>query len=164
MLIIYAAYFKVTNIKLQVTESVAKMDSDGNPVLDKGGNQVMEEVTRGATESEALNIAKSGQLGSKYHDSVKVETTQQEDANIAKAASQVAESHNNGSSEYNIYSNNCVDACQDAVQNNTKINLPIDFSPVPNSYFDKLKKNLNSINKTKKSRNIKRNKRGRKIK
>lgn len=148
----------VTNVKLQVTDNVAKMDKNGNPVLDKNGNQIMQQVTRGATESEALQLAKSGQLGTQYDDSVKIETTQQEDTNIAQSASQVAADHKSGKSEYNLYSNNCVDACQDAVQNNTKINLPIDFSPVPNSYFDKLKKNSSKRNKTKATRNKKRKK------
>jgi len=143
----------VTNIKLQVTESVAKTDKNGNPILDKNGNPVMQQVTRGATESEALGAAKSGQLGYQYDDSVKIETTSKEDADIANSASQVTSDHQSGKSEYNLYSNNCVDACQDAVQNKTNINLPIDFNPVPNSYFDKLKKNAGKINSAKSTRN-----------
>jgi len=148
----------VTNVKLTVNEKVAVKDKNGNPVLDKNGNPVMKTVTRSATEKEALQAAKSGQLGYAYDDSAKLETTKREDNLIAKGASEVTRDHTTGKSEYNLYSNNCVDACQDAVQDNTKVDLPIDYSPVPNSYFKKLKKNIARINRTKNLRNKKKKK------
>jgi len=143
----------VTNVKLEVTETVAVKDKNGKPVIDKNGKPVTQQVTRSATEQEALQAAKSGSFGYQFDDSVKIETTKQEDKNITKAAAEVEANHKSGKSKYNLFRNNCVDACQDAVQNNTNIDLPTDYSPVPNSYFNKLKKNQKKINKTKKTRN-----------
>ncbi|MFV0507334.1 MAG: RHS repeat domain-containing protein, partial [Bacteroidales bacterium] len=131
----------VTLIKLQVTETVAMKDSKGNPILDANGNAMTKQVTRDATEAEALAGAKSGQLGTAYDDSYKITTSSKEDAQIHTGATKVANDHNSGKSEYNLYFNNCVDACQDAVQSNTRIDMPTDYSPVPNSYFDKVKEN-----------------------
>ncbi len=143
----------VTNVKLTVNEKVAVKDKNGNPVLDKNGNPVMKTVTRSATEKEAIQAAKSGQLGYAYDDSVKLETTSKEDADITKAAAKVEQNHATGKSKYSLYSNNCVDACQNAIHNNTYIQLPVDYSPVPNSYFQKLKKWAKRINSTKGTRN-----------
>ena len=131
----------VTLIKLQVTENVAMTDSKGNPILDANGNAMTRQVTRDATEAEALGAATGGQLGYAYDDSYKITTSPKEDGQIHNGATQVVNDHQTGESKYNLYFNNCVDACQDAVQSNTRINMPIDGSPVPNTYFDKVKEN-----------------------
>jgi len=128
-------------IKLEVTETVAMKDSKDNPKLDANGNAMTKQVTRDATESEALAGAKSGQLGTAYDDFYKINTSSKEDAQIHTGATKVANDHNTGKSEYNLYFNNCVDACQDAVQSNTRIDMPTDYSPVPNSYFYKVEEN-----------------------
>ena len=142
----------VTLIKLQVTETVGLKDSKGNPILDANGIAQTKQVTRDATRSEALAGAKSGQLGTAYDESYTITTTSKEDALINTGATKVANDHNTGKSEYNLYFNNCVDACQDAVQGNTRINMPTDYSPVPNSYFDKVK--TDGVSRTPKSKPI----------
>jgi len=47
--------------------------------------------------------------------------------------------HISGESEYNVYFNNCVDACQDTI--GEAIDLPLDLTPVPNDYFEELENN-----------------------
>jgi len=138
----------VDNRQLNVTKTVVQRDKKGNPILDKKGNPVTKQVTKPATKSEALKM-----VGSMYDDGVEFKTTKQEDANIAKGAKQVEADHKSGDSEYNIYTNNCTDAVQDAVQSETNIDLPVDVNPKPNSYFKKLKKNAKKINNTKSTRN-----------
>lgn len=57
--------------------------------------------------------------------------------------------HANKDKKYNLYTNNCVDACQDIIEKNTDINLPSDYNPKPNSYFEKLKPFENDFNNSK---------------
>lgn len=50
---------------------------------------------------------------------------------------EIKSDHESGESKYNTFFNNCVDACQDAIGD--EVDLPVDYSPVPKDYFDKLK-------------------------
>lgn len=124
--------------KLIVTETVELKDNSGNPIFDKNGKPKTKQITRDATEKEALASAKNGTFGTKYDASFKINTSSDEDKKIHKGATKVANDHNNGTLKYNLYFNNCVDACQDAIQSNTQIVMPIVISPEPNSYFDSL--------------------------
>ncbi len=99
-------------------------DKDGNPVP--------------LTREQALEAATSGQLGYNYSESVTLETTSEQDGQIHKNALDVQKQHESGDKKYNLYFNNCVDACQDAVQPETEIDLPTDIDPRPNSYFEEL--------------------------
>lgn len=48
--------------------------------------------------------------------------------------------------KYNLYTNNCVDACQDAIRRNNRINLPLDINPKPNAYFSELSEYVHWFN------------------
>jgi|GEM_PF-6573867 len=92
----------------------------------------------------AVELAKSGGLGYEYDDTQLIETTREQDEQIAQNALDIRDAHADGSKEYNVYTNNCTDACQDIIQTNTGINLPRDGNPRPNSYFNKLRKSENT--------------------
>ncbi len=50
-------------------------------------------------------------------DGLRIQTTQKQDVKITLSAVESMKSHNDGSSEYNLYSNNCTDAAVDVVNN-----------------------------------------------
>ena len=131
---------------LKVTDQVQAADGQGNPVFDQNGNPVMITIERNPTMSEVESMAQSGQLGYQYDDKVTLNTTRAEDKKISETASQLRQDFQSGKEKYNVYFNNCTDAVQTAIQKNTNINLPIDFDPRPNKYFEKLKKNISKIN------------------
>ncbi len=126
------------NYRLDITESIVQKDSEGNALLYSNGDLVTLDVTRPMTESEAIEATKSGELGYSYDENLKITTSKVEDGQITEAASEVSNDFATGESEYNAYTNNCTDACQDVIQNNTDIDLPLDISPKPNDYFDNL--------------------------
>jgi RHS repeat-associated protein len=136
-------------IPLKVSQQIQDSDAQGKPKYDKDGNPVMKTITRNPTKSEVESIAKSGQLGYQYDDNVTINTSQREDKRISQTAHQLQRDYRSGKEEYNVYFNNCTDAVQTAIQKRTNINLPIDFDPRPNKYFEKLKKNINKINEKK---------------
>ncbi|MCG8474965.1 MAG: hypothetical protein MI784_05760, partial [Cytophagales bacterium] len=88
---------------------------------------------------EALEMAKSGELGYSYDDNYMVNTSTEEDGQVSEGAKEVAKEYNSKKSKYNVYTNNCTDACQEAIQRKTNIIMPLDVDPRPNSYFNKLK-------------------------
>ena len=119
---------------------------------ERGGVTVLKLVTAGKdgnpiplTREQAIEAGTSGQLGYNYSESVTLETTSKQDGQIYKNALEVQKQHESGDKEYNLYFNNCVDACQDAVQPGTKIDMPTDIDPRPNSYFDELKEEYQPI-------------------
>ncbi len=126
-------------VPLQVREQRAVVDENGDPVLDENGDPVTETVTRNATEAEVTGFVKSGQLGYQYDESVTYGTTPEQDAQISQNAFKLQRDYNRGSRSYNLYFNNCVDACQEITQGGTGIGLPADNDPRPNSYFDRLR-------------------------
>jgi RHS repeat-associated protein len=109
------------------------------------GRIVVQDATgasRSATRDEAIAMAASGELGTRYTDTLQMKTTNSQDATIAKNAVDLVRQHATGEKTYSLYFNNCVDAVQDAVQTDTKIDLPIDFDPRPTKYFEKLQENI----------------------
>jgi RHS repeat-associated protein len=124
--------------QMQITETKVKTDSKGNVIKDKNGNPVTETVTRDPTQTELMNAAKSGIAGNAYDEFSTLNTSKAQDKSITANAFELQGQYASGEKKYNLYFNNCVDACQDATQKSTGINLPVDFSPVPNSYWSKL--------------------------
>jgi RHS repeat-associated protein len=112
--------------------------SETTTTTDEDGNEVKTTTTRNPTMDEVVKSATSGQFGYKYTSSTSLNTSKEEDNNISLSAHQLQRDYKSGKEEYSLYTNNCVDACQDAVQNRTNINLPMDWDPRPNSYFPKL--------------------------
>ena len=102
-------------------------------------------VMRVMTDKEVAAAASTpGVLSYTADDHVQYNTTTDQDKTIARNAASLARGFNSGRDEYNVLFDNCVDACQDAVQKNTGITLPLDGSPVPNSYFERLKTSVNA--------------------
>lgn len=97
------------------------------------------------TKEQAIAMVKSGQVdGNAYDTDITLKTTQEQDDKIYSNALNLQKAYENKSEKYRLLSNNCVDACQDAVQGDkgskTGIILPSDATtPKPNSYFDLLK-------------------------
>ena len=73
-------------------------------------------------------------------------TTKDQDREIAFNAIDLKAMYASGEKKYNLYSNNCVDACQDATQTNTGISLPLDVNPKPNAYFNQLRSYVQWLN------------------
>ena len=134
-------------IPIKLQQQVPVLDSKGNQVYDKNGNAQYTTVLRNPTKDEVVQIAKSGQLGYQYDDYVQLNTTSDQDKKISQNAHKIVKDFSSGKQEYNVYFNNCVDACQQIIQGRTGIDLPIDFDPRPNSYFEKLKQFESDFNK-----------------
>ncbi len=128
----------VTVEQLQIEAERPKVDSKGNVVKDKNGNPVMEKIMRNPTQAELINAAKAGIGGNAYDEFSIMNTSKDQDREIAFNAIDLKAMHANGEKKYNLYFNNCVDACQNATQTNTGISLPLDANPKPNAYFNQL--------------------------
>ncbi|MFK8101589.1 MAG: RHS repeat-associated core domain-containing protein [Saprospiraceae bacterium] len=115
---------------------VSSSDTEGGvtivPMRNKDGSAM--------SIKEVLSVAGSGVLGTVYDDAELIPTSRDEDEKITKGAESVRSDHASGKSEYSLFTNNCVDACQSAIQKNTTISTPLDINPKPNSYFNKLRK------------------------
>ncbi|GIV45102.1 MAG: hypothetical protein KatS3mg035_2225 [Bacteroidia bacterium] len=134
-------------IPLKIQEKVPVVDDKGNPTYDDKGNAQYKIVLRNPSKNEVIQIAKSGRLGYQYDDYVQLNTNSVQDEKISQNANKIAQDFRTGKQKYNVYFNNCVDACQQIIQGGTDIDLPIDFDPRPNSYFEKLKKFESEFNK-----------------
>jgi hypothetical protein len=69
------------------------------------------------------------------------------DEKIFEAAQKQVDATNSGEKKYNLITNNCVDACQDPIEEGTGKKLPKDVDPRPNKYFEKVEKKLDKIQK-----------------
>ncbi|MBS1622174.1 MAG: hypothetical protein JSS80_11120 [Bacteroidetes bacterium] len=125
--------------QMQVTETRVKTDSKGNVIKGKDGKPVMETITRNPTQSELMTAAKTGIGGNAFDEFTTMNTSKKEDKQISANAFELQGKYQSGEKKYNLYFNNCVDACQDATQKNNGINLPLDINPKPNAYFNQLK-------------------------
>lgn len=133
-------------IPLKIQQQIATKDANGNIVKDDQGNTLYTTVLRNPTKEEVISVAQSGQLGYAYDDNIVLNSSKTQDAQITKNSFKLQRDYNAGREEYNLYFNNCADAMQDIIQTKTNIDLPIDFDPRPNEYFNKLKSRQDDIN------------------
>jgi hypothetical protein len=136
----------VTLQKITISETRPKTDSKGNPIKDKDGKPVMEKVERNPTQAELIKGAKDGVDGNKYDQFSTMNTTKEQDRQVYENAVELQLMHASTEKKYNLYFNNCVDACQDATQTNTGINLPYEVDPRPNSYWNDLNRYVQWFN------------------
>jgi hypothetical protein len=95
--------------------------------------------------NQAIEIAKQDANNSPYTDHIVLETTSRMDEKIFDKAKEIEEETNSGKKKYNLIFNNCVDACQEPIEEGLDINMPKDIDPRPNKYFDKLEKKQDKI-------------------
>jgi RHS repeat-associated protein len=96
--------------------------------------------------STAIRLAKQDKSNKPYTSQVRIKTSKEMDEEIYDKAKEVANSTNMGEDKYNLLFNNCVDACQDVIQE--AIDLPLDIDPRPNKYFEKLENKLDKIQRS----------------
>lgn len=104
------------------------------------------------TKEQAIAMVNSGRVdGNAYDENITLKTTNKQDAQITANANKLQQAYQNGTEQYRLMTNNCVDAVQDAVQGDkgikTGITLPSDATtPKPNSYYDLLKSSVPWLN------------------
>jgi hypothetical protein len=115
--------------------------------------QPMTKVTKSGevvnmTLDEAFAATKKGMSdGNAYDEMAVFNTNKKEDAIISKNVTNLKSRFDNGTDLYQLWNNNCADACQDAIEGipakggtKTGIKTPSDEStPRPNGYFPKIK-------------------------
>ena len=124
--------------QIQVTETRAKTDLKGNVIKGKDSKPIMETITRNPTQAELVTAAKSGIGGNAFDEFSTMNTSKAQDKQISDNAIELQGKYKSGEKKYNLYFNNCVDACQDATQKNSGIILPFDLNPKPNAYYNQL--------------------------
>lgn len=95
------------------------------------------------TKEQAIAFVQAGYAdGTKYDNTVTLKTTTKQDVIITQNAYSLQKDFQSKKEEYNVYTNNCVDATQDVVEGTkgikTGITLPTDTDPRPNEYFKQL--------------------------
>lgn len=103
------------------------------------------------TKEQAIAFVTAGKAdGTKYDNSITLKTSQKQDGIITQNAYALQKDFQTKSEQYNVYTNNCVDACQDVVEGtkgtNTNIMLPSDPNPKPNEYFKSLQSSIPWMN------------------
>lgn len=97
------------------------------------------------TKQQAIEMVKTGGIdGNAYDENITLKTNKKQDDQIYSNAMKLQKAYEKKDEKYRLFTNNCVDAIQDVVQGdkgiNTGIELPSDnWTPKPNSYYDKLK-------------------------
>ena len=119
----------------------------------RGGVEILR-MQRTTSSGEIIQMTKKEALdavtGGKYDNSITLVTTPEQDGMITSNALKLQADFASAKEKYNVYSNNCVDACQDAVEGtkgtSTGIHLPKDNNPKPNAYFEQLESSVPWIN------------------
>jgi hypothetical protein len=97
------------------------------------------------TKQQAIEMIKTGGIdGNAYDENITLKTNKKQDDQIYSNAMKLQKAYEKKDEKYRLFTNNCVDAIQDVVKGNkgidTGIELPSDnWTPIPNSYYDKLK-------------------------
>lgn len=92
------------------------------------------------TRDQAIEIVRSIVGRDNITSLVEIHTTAEQDQHIYENAMRSRMEHNSGSKQYNLYSNNCLVACQDVVTSGTGVNLPGRSGPSPSSYMKELER------------------------
>lgn len=104
------------------------------------------------TKEQAIAMVNSGRVdGNAYDENITLKTTNKQDAQITSNAYKLQSAYQNGTEQYRLLTNNCVDAVQDAVQGDkgtkTGITFPSDATThKPNSYYYLLKSSVPWLN------------------
>jgi RHS repeat-associated protein len=132
-------WFYMTQGAADTEGGVSKMMSGGV----QGG--VMLQALNTTDIEEAIQIAKQDVNNSPYTDQVILKTSAKMDEKIFEKAKEVEKQTNSGDKKYNLLFNNCVDACQEPIEEGLGLNMPKDVDPRPNNYFEKLDKKLDKF-------------------